>query len=243
MYCTKCVMPNTKPDLTFDDESVCDACRSQGTKDKEIDWEAREKELRKILEQYRSKDGSNYDCIIPVSGGKDSTYQVWLMKEKYGMNPLCVTFEPTQMTPLGMKNLENLRRIGVDLISIEKNPNVYKAMGKECFRRVGDHEWPNHVGIFTAPVRIAVSMKIPLLIWGENSQKEYGGPAASRDSNTLDRRWLEEFGGLLGNRVEDMIGVDGITKQDLIMYTYPTDEELKAVGTTGLFLGYYHKWN
>jgi len=235
-------MPDTKPDLFFDDEGVCDACRSQDKKDSEIDWAARKRELGEVLERHRNKDGSNYDCIIPVSGGKDSTYQVHVIKNEFGLNPLCVTFEPTLPSELGRRNLYNLRKMGVDLISFEKNPAVYKKLGREAFFRVGDHEWPNHLGIFTIPVRVAVAYKIPLLIWGENSQLEYGGPASATQRNVLDRRWLEEFGGLLGNRVEDMIG-NGLTQKDLFPYTYPSDEELREVGVTGIFLGYYLKWN
>ncbi|MFH1171410.1 MAG: N-acetyl sugar amidotransferase [bacterium] len=242
-YCTNCVMPNTKPDLHFDEKGVCDACRSAELKDK-IDWTAREKEFRTLIEQYRSKDGSQYDCIIPVSGGKDSTYQAYVIKELYGLNPLCVTFAPTYPTELGRINLQNLyTTFGVDHILFNKNPKVYKAMCLEGFRRVGDHEWPNHLGIFTVPIRVAVNYRIPLLVWGENSQLEYGGPATARQKPVLDRRWLEEFGGLLGNRTEDMIGVEGITRADLKPYYYPTDEELASVGVTGIFLGYFFKWD
>jgi N-acetyl sugar amidotransferase len=241
-YCKKCVMPDTKPDLSFDEEGVCDACRSAEKKHNSIDWNARLEELKKIVDKYRCKDGSNYDCIVPVSGGKDSTFQTWFVKEKLGLNPLCVTFEPTLMTEIGRKNLENLRKLGVDLISIEKNPMVYKKIGLECFKRVGDHEWPNHVGIFTAPVKVAVSYNVPLIVWGENSQLEYGGPATAAENNVLNRRWLEEFGGLLGNRVEDMVG-DDLSKKDLLVYDYPSDEDIRRVGVTGIFLGYYVKWD
>lgn len=242
-YCIKCVMPNTKPDLFFDKDGVCDACKSAETKNKKINWAKRKKEFEKIISRYRSKDGSNYDCIIPVSGGKDSHYQVYVAKKVYGLNPLLVCFEQTYITELGRKNLENIRTFGCDMIYVKKNPSVYKKMIIEGFKRVGDSEWPNHLGIFTTPVNVAIRYRIPLLIWGENPQLEYGGPAGSREKSYIDRRWLEEFGGLLGNRVNDMIGVDGITKKDLITYQYPSDKELKEVGVTGLFLGYYFKWD
>ena len=239
-YCKKCVMPDTKPDLSFDTEGVCDACQSAALKNT-IDWKAREAEFKELVEKFKNKDGSKYDCIIPVSGGKDSTYQAYLVRQ-WGLNPLLVHFEPTVRTELGRKNLGNIRQFG-DVIELKKNPDVYKKMAVEGFRRVGDHEWPNHVGIFTFPVRLAVAYNIPLIIWGENSQLEYGGPAAARMKNTLDRRWLEEFGGLLGLRVDDMAGVEGITPQELVPYRYPSDEELKAAGITGVFLGYYFKWD
>ncbi|OGY45520.1 MAG: flagellin modification protein, PseA [Candidatus Buchananbacteria bacterium RIFCSPHIGHO2_01_FULL_44_11] len=242
-YCKKCVMPNTKPDLNFDEDGVCDACRSAERKAQAIDWSARKKEFEEIIQRYKSKDGKNYDCIVPVSGGKDSTYQTYIIKHVYKLNPLCVCFEPTYQTPRGKKNLDNLSSLGVDLVYFRKNPVVYKKMVIEGFKRVGDNEWPNHIGIFTVPVNMAVKFKIPLLIWGENSQLEYGGPAAARNKNTLDRRWLEEFGGLLGNRLDDMVGVGGITKEDLLPYTYPSQEELDTVGVTGLFLGYYFPWD
>lgn len=233
-------MPDTRPDLSFDAEGVCDACRSIDLKNT-IDWPAREAEFKALVEKFKSKDGSRYDCIIPVSGGKDSTYQAYLAR-KWGLNPLLVHFEPTVRTALGLKNLENIRQYG-DVIELKKNPEVYKKMAVEGFKRVGDHEWPNHVGIFTFPVRVAVAYNIPFIIWGENSELEYGGPQAARLSNTLDRRWLEEFGGLLGLRVDDMVGVDGITRADLMPYQYPSDEELKKAGITGIFLGYYFKWD
>src|SRR5207245_1372759 len=99
--------------------------------------------------------------------------------------------------------------------------------------QVGDIAWPEHVGIFTIPVRAAVQYNVPMLVWGENSQNEYGGPAAASENNVLDRSWLEEFGGLLGLRVSDLIGIDGLRAKDLIPYTYPSDEELRRVGVTG----------
>lgn len=241
-FCKICVFPDTKPDLTFDAEGVCSACRFAAKKKQNIDWAEREKQLHSIVDRYRAK-GNYYDCIVPVSGGKDSTYQVWYMKYKLGMNPLAVHFEPSVRTELGARNLKALRNMGVDLISWDKNPKVYKAMGLEAFRRVGDHEWPNHIGIFTVPVITAVKFQIPLLIWGENSQAEYGGPASAQESSVLNRRWLEEFGGLLGNRIYDMIGVDGITEKDVNPYLYPSDEDLTRVGVTGLFLGHYIPWD
>ena len=243
-YCKKCVMPNTKPDLFFDEEGVCDACRSAEMKGGEIDWDARSLEFEELVEKYRGKNSGNYDCIIPVSGGKDSHYQTYLIKEVYKMNPLLVSFESSMRTELGRKNLNNIKKaFGADLIVFEKNPEVYRKMSVEGFRRVGDEFWPNHLGIFTVPVRLAVQMKIPLIIWGENSQLEYGGPKTSRMKNILDRRWLEEFGGLLGLRVEDIVGVDGITEEDIVSYKYPSEAELKTADITGVFLGYYFKWD
>jgi N-acetyl sugar amidotransferase len=233
-------MPNTKPDLHFDENHICDACRTQSNKNLEIDWNQREQEFLSLVRKYKSKN--DYDCIVGVSGGKDSTYQVLKVLEM-SLNPLCVCFEPTIPTKIGRKNLENLNNLGVDLIHIKRNPIVYKKLAKEAFKRTGDNEWQHHLGIFTIVPKFAVKFNIPLIIWGENPQMEYGGPASSKERNTLDRQWLDEFGGLLGNRISDMVGVDGLTSQDLSLYSYESDENIHKVGVTGLFLGYYFKWD
>lgn len=234
-------MPDTKPDLIIDGEGICSACRSYEQRE-QIDWDGRQAELIQILEKYRRKDGSNWDCVVPVSGGKDSTYQVVRMLQ-LGLNPLCVTSSTCDLSDLGRINIENLKRLGVDCIEVSPNPIIRAKLNRIGLTQVGDISWPEHVGIFTIPVRAAVQFKVPLIVWGENSQNEYGGPAAAAENNTLTRRWLEEFGGLLGMRVTDLIGQEGIEPRHLIQYTYPTDEELSSVGVTGLFLGHYIPWD
>jgi N-acetyl sugar amidotransferase len=240
-YCTRCLFPETKPDLSIDADGVCDACRSAEVK-QEIDWDAREAQLKEIIDRYRSPDGSNYDCVIPVSGGKDSTYQVMKILE-LGYRPLTVTWSACAYTEIGRRNIENMQNLGVDHIQFTPNPKVYRAIFTEAFRRVGDGCWPCHVGIFSYPVRVAVNYKVPLLIYGENPQFEYGGPAGRAQNPIIDRQWLEEFGGLLGNRIEDMLGVEGITESDLVPYRYPSDEELADVGVSAIFLGYFLRWD
>lgn len=244
-YCKKCLFPETKPDLLFKEDGVCSACIAAEDKNKGIDWVQRAKDFQEIVEFYKKPEGDiGYDCIIPVSGGKDSTYQAYFMKYVCGMNPLCVCFETTCVTDLGQRNLDNLSKMGMDVIHFKKNYDVYQKMVVESFKRVGDEMWPNHIGIFTIPVMFAVKFNIPLIIWGENSQQEYGGPnLASVKSRILNRRWLEEFGGLLGNRIQDMIGVQGITKKELTPYFYPSDEDIDRVGVTGVFLGHYFFWD
>lgn len=234
-------MPDTKPDLHLDEEGVCNACRSF-EKRKEIDWESRKKEFLSIVDKYRSKDSSNWDCIIPVSGGKDSTYQVLNVLQQ-GLNPLCVTATTCHLSDIGRKNIENIKSFGVDYIEFSPNIVVRRKLNRIGLTQVGDISWPEHVGIFTIPVRAAVEFNVPLIIWGENSQNEYGGPASASENHILNRRWLEEFGGLLGLRVSDLVGLEGIEKRQLIPYSYPTDAELSQVGATGIFLGYYFPWD
>lgn len=240
-YCKKCVMPSTKPDLHLDNDGVCNACRAYEARG-DVDWARRKEDLEIILQKYRNRNGSNYDCIVPVSGGKDSTYQV-IQILQLGLTPLCVTASTCDLTDLGRNNIENLKKLGVDLFEFSPNPLVRAKLNKIGLFQVGDISWPEHVGIFTIPVKAAVQFNVPLIIWGENSQNEYGGPAAAAENNILDRRWLEEFGGLLGLRVSDVLGVDGIKEKDLIPYAYPEDLDLKKVGVTGLFLGHYLPWD
>ena len=187
-YCTRCVMPETKPDLKIDEEGVCSACRYY-EKRQEVDWESRKKDLVALLEKYRSRDGRTYDCIIPVSGGKDSTYQALRILE-LGFNPLCVTAATDKLSPLGRRNIENLKCLGVDYVEVTVNPVVRRRINRLALTQIGDISWPEHVLIFTIPVRIAVQFGVPLIVWGENSQNEYGGPAAAAENNVLTRRWL-----------------------------------------------------
>ncbi len=240
-YCTRCVMPDTKPDLLLDDEGVCNACRAYERRTR-IDWDLRRRDLQQILERFRRKDGSNWDCIIPVSGGKDSTFQVVRMLQM-GMRPLCVTATTCDLSDVGRRNIQNIKNLGVDYVEFSPNPVVRRKLNRIGLLQVGDISWPEHVGIFTIPVRAAVQYNVQLLVWGENPQNEYGGPAAAEENNGLDRRWLEEFGGLLGLRVSDLIGHEGLQTGDLIPYFYPSDEELKRVGVTCLFLGFYVPWD
>ena len=240
-YCTKCLYPETKPDLWFDDHGVCNACSNFAARDA-VDWDKRLEELKTVVGRYRNANGSNYDCIVPVSGGKDSHYQLIRLLE-LGLNPLCVTATTDDLSPIGRRNIENMKKLGADFVEVTTNPVVRRKINNLTLTTVGDVSWPEHVTIFTIPVRVAVQFKVPLIVWGENSQHEYGGPASSTTKNFLDRRWLEEFGGLLGLRVSDLIGQSGIMARDLIQYTYPSDEELAHVGVTGIFLGYYYPWD
>ena len=239
-YCVNCLLPNTKPHLRFDDSGVCDACNSFNKRD-HIDWGARRKELDDILSRYRS-DGYYWDCVVPVSGGKDSTYQVLKMLE-LGMTPLCVTATTCDLSDIGRRNIENIKKLGIDYVEVTPNPLVRAKLNRIGLKLIGDISWPEHIAINTMPIRVAVQYGIKLVIWGENSQNEYGGPAAASESNVLTWDWLTQFAGFLGLRVSDVVGMDGIEERDMIAYRYPTDEELAKVGVTGLFTGYYLPWD
>ena len=214
-YCRKCLYPDTKPQLRFDEHDICDACRWAEQKEK-IDWESRRKDLAIILDKYKSKDGSKYDCIIPVSGGKDSHFQTHVIVNEFGLRPLVVNFLPIDLIPLGRKNMENLKNLGVDCIEFSANPHVYRKMEKYGLMELGDVNWPEHIGIFTVPVQVAVAYNIPLIIWGENPQMEYGGPGGG---TILDREWLEKYGGFWLDRVKPTVMTRyGIDVRDLKPY-------------------------
>ena len=242
-YCQKCLYPDTKPELIFDENGVCSACNSIIFKDK-IDWNLRKNQLDQIFEKYRNNNDSTYDCIIPVSGGKDSHYQAYVIKEKFGLNPLLVNFHPIDFTDIGRKNMENLKSLGMDCIEFTPNPIIYKKLSRFGLNELGDFEWPEHIGIFTIPVQIAVRYKIPLIIWGENPQMEYGGSQQVSSSPFLDREWNEKHGGYFLDKIKpiDMVKY-GIEKKDLLAYLYPSDDEIKKIGVTGIFLGHYLKWD
>jgi N-acetyl sugar amidotransferase len=247
-------MPDTRPDLDFDEAGVCDAClasqRKYGHHGEAIDWAAKRREFEDLIETYRSDDPMKYDCLIGVSGGKDSTYQVHVAKEEFGLRPLCLCIEPTLPTEIGRRNLDTLNRMGVDLYHIKRDPIVYDKLILEGFRRVGDPEWANHMAIWSLPFRFAVAFDISLILWGESPQMEYGGYHRVQDKNMreMDEDWLNDFGCLNGLRPEDMVSEElGIAIEDMKLYRMPPKEDLAKVGGNkgccAAFIGHFLEWN
>ena len=240
-YCKTCFYPETKPDLVFDEEQICSACISFKERSN-INWGVRENEFLKIVKKIKTQRKSNYDCVIPVSGGKDSTWQVLKVLE-YGLNPLCVNARTCDFSEIGKINLENIKKLGIDMIEVSPNLKIRSKLNKIGLIEVGDISWPEHIGIFTIPVKIALNFKIQYIFWGENSQNEYGGPISKMNNAVLDRSWLEEFGGLLGLRLHDLTESYGIKVNDLLVYTYPDKKEVEKENLQGLFLGHFFPWN
>lgn len=247
-YCKLCLIPETRPNTFIDAEGICSGCRNFKNRDK-TDWDKRRSVLIETIDKNRSKDGSNYDCIIPCSGGKDSTYQVIKIKE-LGFNPLCITVTPCDVTGIGRKNIENIKNLGVDYSEITTNPIVRKRLNKYCLNLVGDISWPESVSIWCNIARLSIKHKIPLIVWGENPENENGGPEKNSDVlddvQRHDHRWMEEFGGTLGLRASDILydlRDEGFKEIDMIPYTYPDKNEIKKNGTIGIFLGYYLPWD
>lgn len=240
IYCKRCLYPDTKPDLMFNKDGVCSACTAFDERAK-IDWKARKQEFITLSKSLYQVDKA-YDCIVPVSGGKDSTYQVITALE-YGLRPLAVTATTDDLSNLGRANLNNISRLGVDHIEITANTKLRRKINAYTLREIGDISWAEHITIFTIPVRIALLMGIDLILWGENPQSEYGGPYKAQTATRLDQRWLQEYGGLNGLRVSDLLQIPSLLLQekDLELYTYP-----KLTGKqklNGIWLGQFFPWD
>jgi N-acetyl sugar amidotransferase len=242
--CRKCPLPSTKPDLHFDKNGVCFACLFR-EHEKTIDWEAREQEFYEMMEAVRPKDHSNYDCIIGVSGGKDSTYQLYLIKEIAGLNPLLVSFEPSYPTEIGKRNLSSMvESFNVDMIQLRKSP-TYRRLARIGFDVVGDHEWPNHVGIFCWPMQMALKLKIPYTFYGETRGIiGLGRWETLIDQKKVTRSDVEQYVGMNGYRISDMLDLDPTLKRENILpYIYPSAEEIEGFPITAFTLGYFFHWD
>ena len=240
-FCTNCIYPSTKPDLEFTKDGLCQGCVSFNKKIK-IDWSKRRDEFKQLFIEAKKKNSSAYDCVVPVSGGKDSTYQV-LNALEYDLNPLCVTATTDKFTQIGKENLETLKKLGVDHIQISPDSVLKKKINKFTLKTVGDISWTEHVTIYTIPTRVALNFKIPFVLWGENPHNDYGGLAKNADSVEISSKWHSELGGLLGLRVNDLISQLKEPEEKFFLYTYPSDNELKKNKIRGIFTGYFFKWN
>ena len=233
--CRSCLIPDTRPDTQFTD-GICSACLNF-QKRKSIDWSGRGRLLKIALEI--GKNDSGFTCIVPSSGGKDSHYQVLRLIE-LGARPLVVTASTCYLTPIGRKNIDNLARYAT---TIEFTPQreVRKKLNLLGLETVGDISYPEHLAIFSIPFQAAVKFGIPLIFFGESPQQEYGCPSGAEEALTMTRRWVAEFGGLLGMRAVDMIGLNGITAHDMLDYMLPDDDKLQQV--TAYFLGQFEPWD
>jgi len=247
-YCARCCYPaNARPGIVFDDEGVCSGCRVVESR-KDVDWTERERMLRELLEEYKSKQrakGNPYDCIVPVSGGKDSTYQVWLLRTKYGMNPLLVCYNHTFNTPLGLRNLANLiERMDCNLLRFTTAPGSAKRIAQYMIRKVGDVTWHYHAGIMTFPIRAAVQYDIPLMVWGEEGFSELVGMHNQDDMVEFTKKKRQEHD-MRGFEPADLLQEPDcpLTPYDLAPFFYPSDEDLERVNVRGIYLSNYISWN
>ena len=233
LRCRTCVMPNTRPDTPFID-GECSACVSY-RKRATVDWDARKAELLKILDRH---DGR---CIVPSSGGKDSTWQVLKLLE-LGADVTVVTARTCHLTPIGRANIDNLARYA-RTIEVVPNMTVRAKLNRLALEMVGDISWPEHCAIFSTPFRVSAELKIPLLFYGECPQEAYGGPIGTDEARQMTRRWVSEFGGFLGLRPDDFIGVEGITGSQMSDYNPVPWGDWGIAEPEAYFLGQFFEWD
>ncbi|MBT8633201.1 N-acetyl sugar amidotransferase [Polynucleobacter paneuropaeus] len=243
-FCKRCLYTTVHPlGLTLDDEGICSGCRVHEEKDA-LDWNERWGSLERLIKPYRSSSGSNYDCIIPVTGAQDSYYIVYLAKIRLGLNPLLVTYNKYFNTPLGIRNLANLRiRFNCDIISQNVNPVSVKKVTRSTLRQFGSIYWPILAGQTAFPVQTAVRYKIPLIIWGSHQGLEQVGMFSHEHEIEMTRRYRKDHD-LMGHEADDLLNIfDTLKEQDIWQYRYPDDGDLKSIGVRGIYLGNYVRWD
>jgi N-acetyl sugar amidotransferase len=238
-YCQKCVLPNTRPNLTINADGYCTACATSSEKPL-IDWAHREVIFQNLVDEVKSQN-CTYDCVIPVSGGKDSTWQV-IKALEYGLTPICVTWRTPGRNSLGQQNLDNLIALGVDHIDISINPKVEKNFTLKSFERYGSPVIPMHMAIHAAPAQVAMEKNVPLILWGENSAVEYGGDDKKLKGMQISREWLMKYGVTHGTTAQDWTD-DELSLKALAAYHWPEDFELQARNIRAVFLGQYFPWD
>lgn len=244
-WCKRCVYPSiSAAPMEFDDEGVCTGCRMAEMKAgiSAAEWVRREGLLRDILERYRCRDGSTYDCVIAVSGGKDSYFQTHLIKNVFGLNPILVTYNGNNYLPVGWHNVHRMKEaFGVDHLFYSPSVELLKKLNRLGFLIMGDMNWHAHVGITTTPVRVAAQFKSPLVIWGEHGYLDLSGQFSMYDFPEMSYRdRLEHFA--RGYEWNYMVGQEGITAQDMIMYQYPSDRTIFDLDIRGIYIGNYVWW-
>ena len=242
-WCRRCVYPSSSAvTLTFDEEGVCSGCRVHAQK-KEIDWDERLRGLLEEVEPYRKSSG--YECVIGVSGGKDSYYQVHFVKEKLGLKPLLVTYNGNNYLDVGWRNLLRMKEVfKVDHIIYSPSVDTLIRLNRLCFRKMGDMNWQNHAGIATVPMKMAVQLNIPLVFWGEHGWTDLGGMHSMHDLVEYTARYRKDQL-LRGYDWFDMLGdeEDPVYEQEMEWCKYPTDEGIERVGLRGIFIGNYDPWD
>jgi N-acetyl sugar amidotransferase len=235
-YCKQCVQPDTRPGILFDDEQVCSACRAKEELSK-VDWNQRENELREIASWAKEKANGGFDCVVGVSGGKDSTFQALYAKERLGLKVLLANCAPNGISDVGRHNLENLVQHGFDMVSIRPNPRIDRELCRRSFFKYGNFVKPSEYPLWASAFIIALKFGVPLVIQGENPALTLGvvGFLKTGDDATDVRNCMT----LGGGNADDWVG-GGIELKDLVFYQFPDDDELRNK-VRAIYLGYYAK--
>lgn len=247
-YCQRCVYPaNARPGIILDEDGVCSGCRLVESRP-QINWAEREAMLVELLEEYKAKQrskGNPYDCIIPISGGKDSHYQVYKVKFIYGLNPLLVCYNHTFNTPVGQRNLSNIvQKCDCNLVRYTSAPGSALRLAKYMLQKIGDITWHYHAGIMTFPIKAAVAYDVPLIVWGEHGYSELLGMHNQDDFVEFTKKNRQEHS-MRGFEPEDLLNEPDspLTAYDLAPFFYPSDEDLERVGVRGIYLSNFMPWD
>lgn len=242
-YCNRCVYPSVAVNLDLDDDGICSSCRSfeEAEEFSEAEWSQRKVKFIKLCEMMIDKTSGDYDCIIPVGGGKDSYYQVHLMKE-LGFRPLMVTYHGNNYLPEGQANLDRMKeQLGCDHYIFYPNTEVLKKLNRICFRMMGDMNWHNHAGILIVPVAVAIKFQVPLIVWGETPW-DVSGMYSPDDYVEYNKRMVLEHD-MRGYTLEDMVGQEDLKKDELGWLRMPSDEEFVANSLRGIYIGNFFPWD
>ena len=242
--CSRCLYTENHPlGLYIDDEGLCSGCKVHEEKDT-LNWAEREQKLKSILGEYKNKNLNNYDCIIPVSGARDSYFIVHKIKHEYGMNPLLVTYNAQYNTERGIRNLAYLRtHFDCDIFTLTVNPQSVKKITRATLRRLGSLYWHVLAGQTVFPVQVAVRLKIPLIIWGAHQGMDQVGMYSHLDEVEMTRKYRKEHD-LMGLEAEDLISdEDQVFAKDIYQFRYPDNHDLASVGVRGIYLNNYIRWD
>ena len=239
IFCKECILPNTRPNLFIDSSGICNACINHKKKNN-TDWSSRKKKFERLVSSIKKKN-KIYDCLVPVSGGKDSTWQI-VKCLSYGLKPLAVTWKTPSRTIIGERNLNNLINLGVDHLDFQVNPKVESKFMLETFKKFGSTGIPMHMAIFNIPIKVALKFNIPLIVWGENSAQEYGGQRVDIDSYELNQDWFKKYGVTQGSEPYDWVSKK-LSKKDLGTYQGFEWSDLKKNKIYSIFLGHFFKWD
>ena len=240
--CTQCGLPETHETISFDAEGVCNICRQHQFKNDQIDWRKRKSELSELIEMHRGKH--DYDCVVPFSGGKDSTWTLYYLVKEYGVKPLVVRFDHGFLRPNLEENVKRtIRRLGVDMLSFTPNWKVVQRLMLQSFLEKGDFCWHCHTGIFSYPMWIAIEKRVPLIFWGEPSA-EYTAYFSYDQAEEVDEKRFNRYVNL-GSSADDMFVRFGgaIDTRDLKPYSYPPLKQLRALNYRSVCLGSYVPWD
>lgn len=245
--CIRCGLPETYETIEFDKNGLCNVCKSAKYKQEKIDWVKRKKLLDQLVEKYRGK--YDYDCIVPFSGGKDSTFQLYYLMKEYKLRPLVIRFNHGFLRPKTNENVTRiLRKLGVDFIDFQPNWRIVKKLMLEAFVRKTDFCWHCHTGIYSYPLRVAIKFNVPLLFWGEPLAEFSAYYDYLNDEIEYEDEEKFNMSRNLGITADDMYGMintpeDPIDKRELLPFTYPALKELKAINYCSVCLGSFIPWD